>query len=73
MQGTEVSDVGLVHLRRLTDLRTLDLRDTHVTRAALAPLKELPKLQRLSLAGTPLATTTDHDLHRALPHVKILR
>ena len=37
--GTSVSDAGVVHLKRLTSLRTLNLELTKVTRACVDDLQ----------------------------------
>ncbi len=48
----EISDDGLIHLTRLTYLRSLDLSDTRITDAGLAHLRELKSLRELDVAGT---------------------
>lgn len=42
----------LVHLKGLTELRTLELNDTNLTDKGLEHLKELPKLSMLYLNDT---------------------
>ena len=49
---TRVSDAGLVNLKGLTKLHSLDLDATKVTDAGLLHLKGLTKLQSLCLVGT---------------------
>ena len=47
-----MTDAGLVHLKGLTNLQSLDLDSTKVTDAGLEHLKGLTKLQSLSLSDT---------------------
>jgi CxxC motif-containing protein (DUF1111 family) len=49
LTGKLVSDLDLVHLRGLAQLRTLELSQTQVTDAGLAHLKALTKLRQLDL------------------------
>ena len=49
---THVTDVGLVHLQGLTQLRSLDLTNTQVTDAGLAHLQGLTQLRVLTLNYT---------------------
>ena len=49
---TKVTDAGLVHLKGLTNLRSLDLGDTEVTDAGLVHLKGLANPRRLYLGFT---------------------
>ena len=44
-----MTDAGLVHLKGLTKLQTLDLGSTKVTDAGLVHLKGLTQLQSLEL------------------------
>jgi Leucine-rich repeat (LRR) protein len=50
-----ISDVGLVHVAGLTDLRELYLHDTRITDAGLAPLKRQMHLEQLHLNGTDIS------------------
>jgi hypothetical protein len=52
--GTQVTDVGLAHLQRLTHLRWLSLNYTHVTDAGLGHLRSLTGLRWLDLSGTQI-------------------
>ena len=46
LNGTDITDVGLVHLKRLTRLKRLFIADTHVTDEGVRRLQEaLPKCQ----------------------------
>ena len=49
---SKVTDAGLVHLKGLTELQTLQLANTKVTDAGLVHLKGLTKLQKLELYNT---------------------
>ncbi|MHC4400927.1 MAG: leucine-rich repeat domain-containing protein [Planctomycetota bacterium] len=57
-----VTDAGLVHLQRLTELKTLELDHSRITGAGLSHLKGLAKLERLSLCKSRL---TDAGLEHA--------
>ncbi len=50
--GTDVSDAGLVHLSKLTNLRKLLLARTRVTDAGLVHLRGLTNLMELSIDNT---------------------
>ena len=52
LDGPKVTDAILVHLKGLTDLKTLSLRLTNVTDAGLMHLKGLTSLTTLYLPGT---------------------
>ncbi|MBI83284.1 MAG: hypothetical protein CMJ81_08825 [Planctomycetaceae bacterium] len=60
LDGTRITDAGLVHLRGLTNLQWLGLRYTKVTPAGIARLKkELPHCQ---VHHELKKTTTDRSL-----------
>jgi len=48
----DITDAGLEHLKGMTKLTILDLREARVTNAGLEHLKDLPKLYFLSLGDT---------------------
>ena len=50
--GTQITDAGLKHLKGLTSLTVLSLRQTQITDAGLEPLKGLTGLYYLDLTGT---------------------
>ncbi len=52
LNGTQVTDVGLKHLKGFKNLQSLCLEYTKVTDAGMEHLKGLTKLQDLSLGGT---------------------
>jgi Leucine-rich repeat (LRR) protein len=45
-------------LAKLANLRNLDLSDTRVMSSSLVPLRNLPRLEELSLAGTQVNDTS---------------
>jgi hypothetical protein len=47
--SSEITDAGLVHLERLTNLHYLDLKSTKITDAGLAHLKGLTELSMLGI------------------------
>ena len=53
--GPKSNDAGLIHLNRLTGLRSLDLRGTKVTDAGLINLTNLKNLESLCLDNTQVA------------------
>ena len=64
MGGTRVTDAGLVHLRRLTDLRKLSVFDTAVGDAGLEHLAALPVLETV-LTGRSKVTPEGQSALRA--------
>ena len=52
LDGTSITDDGLVHLKGFTNLRCLSMGSVHVTDGGLHHLKVLPQLEQLNLAGT---------------------
>ena len=53
-----ITDAGVVHLKRLTDLRELEINFTQITDKGLIQLKSLTKLRTLSLKNMPTITDT---------------
>ena len=68
---TNVTDAGLVHLKGLTKLQTLNLSDTNVTDAGLVHLKGLTILQTLVLIDTKVTDAGVKKLQAALPKCRI--
>lgn len=54
LTGPTIGDSSLVHLKHLTKLESLFLRNTRVTEAGLAHLKAIPGLKILNLSGAAL-------------------
>jgi formylglycine-generating enzyme required for sulfatase activity len=54
LDGTNVTDAGLIHLLTLERLRDVALCATQITDAGIVTLQKLPKLERLWVRGTPL-------------------
>ncbi len=52
---SKISDQGLSHVSRLTNLKKLSLFDTRIGDQGVARLKKLSHLQRLSLGGTDIS------------------
>ena len=52
IESTNITDAGLEHLKGLTCLQTLELKQPNVTDAGLEHLKGLTQLQSLDLIGT---------------------
>jgi hypothetical protein len=55
LAGTEASDLDLIAVGKLTDLRMLDLRDTRITGHGLRHLGRLRNLEVLILSGTAVS------------------
>lgn len=69
----DVTDAGLVHLKGLTELQSLDLMATNVSDAGLEHLRGLTRLQSLNLMATKVTDAGVKDLQMALPNCKINR
>ena len=67
LNGTDVTDEGLVHLKGLTKLETLGLGRTQVTDAGLVHLKGMTNLKRLYLHYTQVTAAGVAELKKALP------
>jgi hypothetical protein len=71
LTGTQVTDAGLEHLKRLGQLQLLYIGHTQVTDAGLEHLKGLSQLKQLSLGGTKVTKSGIKKLQQALPHCVI--
>jgi len=71
LNGTQVTDGGLEHLKGLSQLDELDLTDTKVTDAGLEQLKWLSKLEKLWLDGTKVIDKGVEKLQQSLPNYQI--
>jgi hypothetical protein len=60
----QISDAGMVHLRNLTKLRSLNLLGTDVTAEGLKHLTTLPMLESLALSGPEIVDTAAAPLAR---------
>ena len=69
--GSPVTDAGLVHLKGLTDLQTLDLSETKATDAGLEHLKGLTELRTLDVSKTNVTYEGGKKLHQVLPKCHI--
>ena len=54
LPGNKLTDVGVAHLKVLTQLRSLDLGGTNITDAGVAHLSALTQLQEVDLSGTKI-------------------
>jgi hypothetical protein len=68
-----VDDNAVAVLRKFSKLRSLDLRDTHVTDGAVQHIKSLQHLERLDIRGTQITDDGFKQLMNALPNCEILR
>jgi hypothetical protein len=55
LSNTDIGDIGLAHLQRLTHLRSLALVYTNITDDGLSTIKEMHRLTKLELAGTNIS------------------
>ncbi len=69
----KITDEGLVHLRALPRLQTLNLGGTKVTDAGLEYLKGLGSLETLNIRNTQVTDEGVKMLQEALPNCKIAR
>ena len=65
-----MSDAGLVHLKGLTNLGVLRLKDTNVTDAGLVHLGGLTSLGILDLNDTAVTDRGVAELKKALPDLR---
>ncbi len=73
LSSSRVTNVGLLHLQRLTGLRALWLYDTRISDAGLVHLQGLTNLQVLNLRGTLVSPGGVDALQQALPGCEIRR
>ncbi len=71
LNGSAVTDAGLVHLKAMTGLRTLELWGSDVSDDGLDPLKSLTKLRSIDLRATRVTDFGAQGLRRSLPKAKI--
>jgi hypothetical protein len=71
LDGTQVTDAGLIHIQRMTDLRVLSLNFTDVTDVGLKDLGNLSQLRRLCLSGSKVTNEGVEKLQQVLPKCKI--
>ena len=72
VDGSKVTDEGLVHLKALTELETLELRDANnVTDEGLKHVKGLTNLRWLMLTNTKVTDEGVKNLKEALPNCRI--
>ena len=70
--GSQITDDGLVHLRNLKQLETLDLKkNKRLTDAGLVHLEGLKNLDQLILIGTQVTPAGVKKLQQKLPNTKI--
>ena len=72
LSGTQVTDAGMAHLARQSQLRLLSLEDTRITDAGLEQLTGLANLEWLILRGTRTTDAGQRKLQSALPNCKIV-
>ncbi len=72
LDGSHISDAGLVHLKELKALRRLTLSHTGVSDAGLGHLHGLSALEVVDLRNTKVTETGVTELKRALPRAEIL-
>jgi hypothetical protein len=72
ISDTNVTDAGLVYIKRLSNLRLLNLTGTKVSSAGLRHLVDLHKLEYLELARKQITDADITELKRALPKLAIV-
>jgi Leucine-rich repeat (LRR) protein len=68
-----ITDAGLVHVKGLTQLESLNLLDSQVSDAGLVHLKGLRNLKILLLNGTKVTDAGLREIQQALPRARISR
>jgi hypothetical protein len=71
LTNTTVEDKHLVHLAKITNLKTVDLRGTLVTDAGLEYLKPITTLEVVELGRTGVTPEGVASLKKALPNAAI--
>ena len=71
LEGSGVTDSGLVQLQGQTDLAYLNLGKTRVTDTGLIHLQTLTRLRYLNLCGTRVSDAGVAELEHALPNCRI--
>ena len=70
MQGTQITDAGLEHLKGMSKLRYLDLQETRITDAGLDIIKGWSQLRRLTFASWQITYERVQKLKEEMPHCK---
>jgi Leucine-rich repeat (LRR) protein len=71
LEGTKVTDAGLVHLEGLNQLEAVNLNNTKVTDVGIEHLHGLTKLRFLWISGTQVTNAGREKLRSALPNCNI--
>jgi hypothetical protein len=69
---TEISDAGLEHLRKLTNMRSLRLHQTRVSDAGIECLKEMTQLGQLDVYDTQISESGVRQLRQWFPDCQIV-
>jgi hypothetical protein len=69
---TGITDQGLIHLTRLTNLQTLNLAGTKVTDNSLHYLEGLP-LKELNVRGTQITSEAIARLKERIPVLQVIQ
>ncbi|MCY2967412.1 MAG: hypothetical protein NT069_27890, partial [Planctomycetota bacterium] len=70
LSHTKISDAGLVHLRPIASLRSLDLRESRINDAGVDALADLTQLTELRL-GDRLSADAVRELRMRMPGCRI--
>lgn len=73
LSDTSAGDRDLVHLQKVTNLKSLDLRRTRITDEGLAHLKPIQSLDFVALTGTSVTIEGVANLKKALPNTDVAR
>ena len=71
MYESDLTDSGLVHLRGINNIESINLEKAKVSDAGLAELKHMTKLRYLILTGTNVTDSGIKTLRQSLPKLKI--
>jgi hypothetical protein len=72
-KSPQLSDAGLVHLKRLSQLRNLSLESAAITDAGLTELQALTYLEALNLKDTKVTDAGVESFQKAMPKTKVER
>ncbi|MEZ6125230.1 MAG: protein kinase [Planctomycetaceae bacterium] len=71
VERSSITDLGLVHLRKLTNLKTLSLTLAPVTDAGTSHLVAVYSLQQLLIQGTQISSRAVAEIQRQLPTCRV--
>jgi hypothetical protein len=71
MMDCRVTDAGVANLAKQSQLKEVELDRNYITDQGLAPFKNLPNLERLSLTNNRVTYKARRELKQAMPRVQM--